>query len=214
MVEYALVLAALVVLSFGAIQGLEDNSEAEVANEFDCISERPPPPSCQKRAVTTTTTTGGASTSTTLPVETTETTVPTTATPTTETPTTETPTTETPTTETPTTAPAPAARVTWHDEDSDDDGRFHWEAWAQVRIRNGSTDISNAVVTIEVRLEDGSPHATFTCTTGSNGRCPSRQWIDDIPNSSDWVTFVVVDIDAVPPLSVPSSGASERVNDP
>ncbi len=72
LVEYALVLVALVVGLLVVLASLEDQSRAEVTNEFDCISDRPPPVSCQKRPITTTTaSTITATTVTTLPASTT-----------------------------------------------------------------------------------------------------------------------------------------------
>lgn len=47
LVEYALVLALLVVASLGSIRYLEDETGKEVDNQANCISDRPPPPSCQ-----------------------------------------------------------------------------------------------------------------------------------------------------------------------
>jgi hypothetical protein len=79
MVEYALVVALLVVVSVGALQVLSDASGDEVANEMDCVSTRPPPPSCQLRAVSTTTTDPSATTSSTVPPSTSSTTLPPTA---------------------------------------------------------------------------------------------------------------------------------------
>jgi Flp pilus assembly pilin Flp len=57
LVEYALVVSVLLVGSLAAIRGMEDSTRAEVANDFDCVSDRPPPPSCQRHPLTTTTTT-------------------------------------------------------------------------------------------------------------------------------------------------------------
>jgi len=78
LIEYALALSLFVFVSIGALEMLEDSTREEVANEFDCVSERPPPPSCQLRAVTTTTSTTTTTTTTTeVPVDTTTSSVPT-----------------------------------------------------------------------------------------------------------------------------------------
>lgn len=46
LVEYALVLALLVVGSMGVINLLQASAENEVNNQADCVSMRPPPPEC------------------------------------------------------------------------------------------------------------------------------------------------------------------------
>lgn len=52
-VEYALVLALVLVPSFCTIQQLDKSSRTEVNHQANCIATRPPPPSCQPRSVTT-----------------------------------------------------------------------------------------------------------------------------------------------------------------
>ncbi|MCC5951971.1 MAG: hypothetical protein JJU45_07730 [Acidimicrobiia bacterium] len=51
LVEYAVVLSLIVVVSIPATQALTDRSSQEVANQADCISTRPPPPGCQLPAI-------------------------------------------------------------------------------------------------------------------------------------------------------------------
>lgn len=46
LVEYALVLALIVVGSIGAINLLQSSAETEVNNQADCVSMRPPPAGC------------------------------------------------------------------------------------------------------------------------------------------------------------------------
>lgn len=56
LVEYALVFALVAIVSIGAVEVLTDESESEIQNQADCVSQRPPPPECLIRAITTTTT--------------------------------------------------------------------------------------------------------------------------------------------------------------
>jgi len=51
LVEYAVVLALVVVTAIPAIDYLTERSREEVANQADCVSMRPPPASCQLPAV-------------------------------------------------------------------------------------------------------------------------------------------------------------------
>ncbi|WP_436794039.1 hypothetical protein [Actinospongicola halichondriae] len=67
LVEYALVLAILVVGSLGAIQTLEGNAAAEVDNQANCLSTRPPPSSCARAPLQPTTTTMVGQPTTTTP---------------------------------------------------------------------------------------------------------------------------------------------------
>ncbi len=56
LVEYALVLTLLVVVSIAAIQSLDSAARDEVANQEECVSSRPPPATCQTLILTTSTT--------------------------------------------------------------------------------------------------------------------------------------------------------------
>jgi hypothetical protein len=47
LVEYAVIVALLVVVSIPAINFLTDRADDQVAVQADCVSMRPPPPSCQ-----------------------------------------------------------------------------------------------------------------------------------------------------------------------
>lgn len=51
LVEYSLIFSLLVVLAMGAIQFLNDRSDAEINNQADCISNRPAPAGCAYAAV-------------------------------------------------------------------------------------------------------------------------------------------------------------------
>lgn len=62
LVEYALVLALLLLGSVGAIRFLEGEMAQEVDDEAECMSMRPPPPGCQPQPVTTSTTVSGPTT--------------------------------------------------------------------------------------------------------------------------------------------------------
>ncbi|QGG95699.1 TadE family protein [Actinomarinicola tropica] len=46
LVEYALVFSLLVVLAIGAVEFLNAQSDAEINNQADCVSDRPPPGDC------------------------------------------------------------------------------------------------------------------------------------------------------------------------
>jgi Flp pilus assembly pilin Flp len=46
LVEYALVFSLIAVASIGAVEFLTNQSEDEIANQADCVSNRPPPSSC------------------------------------------------------------------------------------------------------------------------------------------------------------------------
>lgn len=219
-VEYSLLVAAVVVVSLGAIQNLQDNSEAEVANEFDCVSERPPPPTCQKRAVTTTTsTTISATTSTTAPVETTTTTEVSTTTTTVAT------TTTLPGATTTTAAPAVTTAV-WSDSGVSTSPRgSSWSARSRLAIRNAADqDIIGAVVEVEMvdtknnsSSNDDTVLSSYTCTMRSSGRCEtagdeSRPYIT-VPGSVQEVRFRVKSVSTNPPSATPTEQSS-RLDEP
>lgn len=54
-VEYALVLALVVVGSIAAINALDSRGREQVINQAECVSMRPPPPGCQITPITTST---------------------------------------------------------------------------------------------------------------------------------------------------------------
>lgn len=68
LVEYALVLALIVVGSIAAINALDSRGREQVVNQAECVSMRPPPPGCQITPITTSTTeTGPPITGSTMP---------------------------------------------------------------------------------------------------------------------------------------------------
>jgi Flp pilus assembly pilin Flp len=169
LVEYALIVALVVVASFGAIQFLTNQSEAEVATQADCVSTRPPPPSCQPRAVTTAPPASSPSTPTsTIPADTTTTTESTTTT-----------TTTTTTAPPPATTPPPAtAPPSYELSLTTTTGRAgasqNWSAEVSPIVTNASNGI---VAGVEVRFSwaAGSNTGQGICVTGPDGRCgPSR----------------------------------------
>ncbi len=195
LVEYALVVSLLLVVSVGAIQGLEDNTEAEVANDFDCVSDRPPPPSCQRFALTTTTTEVIDATTSTTEATTT---------------TTEATTTTTEATTTTTAAPVPAPTTASWDLEHEHRGRGgdrRWELAGEFRVRNNTgVSVADRVVTFVIERRNGNSNngtqvASGSCKTDSQGACDvdvggSRQW--------DEVRLIITAIGGNPPLQVPS----------
>jgi hypothetical protein len=196
-VEYALIIAAVVVMSLGAIQSLQGESNDEVQNEFDCISERPPPPSCQKRAVTTTTsTTISATTSTTQPAPTTSSTESTTTTSTTTT----------------TTAAPFVTTANWSGGSrAQFPGGPRWSARTRLTLTDPSGELLvGAVVTIEViNPSSGAVLGSYECTTeAGTGRCidsggSSRPYIT-IPGNVNSVRFRVASVTYTPPAAAPT----------
>lgn len=186
-VEYALIVVAIVVLSLGAISGLRDSSEAEVANEFDCVSERPPPPSCQKRAVSTTTSVTSPSTTTTI--------APTTT----------------------TTAAPIVSSATWFDTNtrSEPSGQL-WFARTRLVLKDPQGNVLHGVtVTVEViNASTGAVIGSYQCVTNNgNGHCVDAGGDNDnpwsvIPGDVGSVWFRAGSVQATPPVSVPSQTSS------
>lgn len=166
MVEYALIMSSLVVVSLGAVQFLQDRATDESQNQADCIAERPPRASCQIPAITTT--------STPSTVVTTATTGWTGTAPTTG------------STTTTTTAPPPDPNTaTWDDPTpnwaGDPDppisqsvavGGGNWTATAIIGVR---TPTDGPAPGAQVRVKwtaPGMPLPQYqTCTTGGDGIC-------------------------------------------
>lgn len=67
LVEYALIVALVVVPAIPAVNWLSKTGRSEVASQKDCVSKRPPPTSCQSRVATTTTTADPSTSSTSIP---------------------------------------------------------------------------------------------------------------------------------------------------
>ena len=170
-------LALLVAGSYGVIQAFEDSSRAEVANEFDCISERPPPPTCQKRAVTTTTSTTITVTTTTLAPTTTTAAVTT------------------------TTVPAAPSTAAWTAPTSSDPPGNTWNAGMTLTLTTSSGPVSNATVVMSVLRSNGTEYGTFTCTTNASGAC---SFVVAIPNGLTPVRFAVSSVTANPPVEPPT----------
>lgn len=67
LVEYALIVALVVIPAIPAVNWLSKTGRSEVASQKDCVSKRPPPTSCQSRVATTTTTADPSTSSTSIP---------------------------------------------------------------------------------------------------------------------------------------------------
>jgi Flp pilus assembly pilin Flp len=159
LVEYALIVALVVVASFGAIQFLTTQSEAEVATQADCVSTRPPPPSCQSRAVTdSTTSTISADTTTTTESTTTTTTTTTTST----------------TTTTPPATTPPSYELSLTTTTGRAGASQNWSATVSPVVTNASNGIVGGV---EVRFTwaAGSNSGQGICVTGADGSCGSSR---------------------------------------
>ncbi|MCD9622650.1 hypothetical protein [Rhabdothermincola salaria] len=201
LVEYALILALVVVAAVASIQFLTNQSEAEVANQADCVSTRPPPPSCQARAVTTTTTTIPPETTTTIAPETT----------TTESTTTTTSTTAPPSSTTSTTAPPEQFDLTL--TGSTESFYLWWRAFGAIYVVDADGAPARGVTVVLTIQEAGQSGAsTVSCQTsnaagGPNaGRCSVASpwmWRSDVPSVE--ITVITVDGQPVTPtqLTIP-----------
>jgi len=178
MVEYALVLALVVVPSVGAVKYFSTQSAKQTNNQADCIAKRPPTNSCQVIAITTTTTTTPASTTSTAPATTTTTAAPT------------------------TTTAAPSATLAW-----DVGASVYTASPRQVTLKlnvtssPGSTPLPGAVVTFTMALYSGSPPSyvtslSATCTSDAAGVC-SATWA--VPTAASQVSATVRSVDSTPP---------------
>lgn len=194
MVEYALIMSSLVVVSIGAVQFLEDRATSESRNQADCIAERPPRASCQIPAITTTTTVATTPTSATsvppctLPCATTSST-------------------------TTTTAPPPPPNTADWDQGSTDwtgdvdppfsqsvsNGNGTWDATAIVGVHSaGGAAAPGATVRVKWTAPDLPFPQYQTCTTGGDGSC---SFTITLPDSSDTATAEVVQITSDPPVA-------------
>ncbi len=196
MVEYALIMSSLVVVSLGAVQFLQDRATDESLNQADCIAERPPTASCQIRAITTTSTpstvvttatTGGTGTAPSTGSTTTTTTIP---------------------------PPDPNLAV-WDDPSPNWSGDADpplsqsttgpggsWDATAIIGVRSPTDD---PAVGVQVRVKWTAPGLPLpqyqTCTTGADGSCTFTFTLDSSVTSA---LATVVQIISDPPVdSIP-----------
>ena len=174
-----------------------------MANEFDCVSERPPPTTCQQRALTVTTTstsTPSTTSSTTTPSSTTTTTTPPSTTTTSPPPSS---TTTGPSSTTSTTAASSATSATWtFIRRGNYDGYEYVIAVFYLYDASGNP-VSGRTVDVSVRVNSGNQVASGGCTTGSGdqaGRCAA---IYGIPNSAGDVYLVATGVRGTPPLDPP-----------
>lgn len=177
LVEYVLIVAAVVGLGLLAIRFLTSEGSAEVASQADCVSTRPPPPSCIRPVLTTTTTVVAPSTSTTEAPTTTTTAPPTTTTTTTAPSST--------TTAAPTTSTTAPARQWGGDASFDNNvervypsgpnGQWYFRVDINLNDARGYND-SNVVVEVRYTITDPVNGGTgvVTCTTDNRGDCTLR----------------------------------------
>lgn len=193
MVEYALIMSSLVVVSIGAVQFLEDRATSESRNQADCIAERPPKASCQVRPIETTTTVSIPPPSLTTA-----------------------PTTSSTTTTTTTTIPPNVA--TWDisgsaDWTGDTDppasqsvaAGTDWTATAIIRVGTAAGDPAPGV-TVRMKWEAADlaiPEYPPPCVTGADGTC---SFTITLSSASPNATATVVQITSSPPVaSIPGA---------
>ena len=212
LVEYALILALVVVGAVASIQFLTNQSEAEVANQADCVSTRPPPPSCQARAVTTSTTAVPPETTTTLAPETTTTTEATTTT-------TTTPSTTTPSSSTTSTTLGPVEVGLSLRPEAEGCWYFGCDTWtvdATVTATRSGAPVSGAAVVRYRTLNwawtgsTWSDWSSVSCTVGGSGTCTRT-----IPPGGDWDWWVTAaEVEVISFDGAPVTGAGTRVDRP
>jgi hypothetical protein len=178
LVEYVLIVAAVVGLGLLAVRFLTSEGSAEVASQADCVSTRPPPPSCLRPVLTTTTSVVTPSTSTTeAPTTTTTTTAPPTTTTTEPASTT---TTAGPTTTT--TAPAQQWRGTANFDNNvsrtypnGQNGQWYFRVDINLNDAQGFND-RNVVVEVRYTITNpsGGGSGVVTCNTDNGGDCTLR----------------------------------------
>lgn len=193
LVEYALIVALMIVTSLGAINRIERNADTY----YDTTSSRIGAlPSSIGDTPTGTALPGGSGSSSTTAAPTTTSTVPptttTTAAPTTTTAAPTTTTTAAPTTTTSTTV-VPRSFISATAASSDTSGSG-WRPALTVTIKHKTTNanINGATVTVTFRRTNGNLIGTASCTTGTNGQCQARR-----SGVSDSITTVVATVTSV-----------------
>jgi Flp pilus assembly pilin Flp len=143
LVEYALIVALIVVPTIGAASYLTTQAKTQTVNQANCISTRPPPASCQIRAITTTTSTVPASTTTTTaPPPTSSTTAP------------------------------PAGTAAWNVAASTfNSGTRVITLNLTVKANPGNTPVAGAIVIFRMTITPGGQSFAASCTSDASGVC-------------------------------------------
>ena len=190
LVEYALIVALMVVTSLGAIKSLERNADSY----YDTTSSRIGAlPSASGDTPTGTSIPGGSSSTTAAPTTTTAAPTTTTAAPTTTTAAPTTTTTAAPTT----TTVAQRSFVSAMSDTSDSQGTG-WRPAVTVTIRNTVTNasIENATVTVTFRRTNGNLLGSNSCTTNNSGVCQAQ--IAGVNNNINPVVATVTSVTSTP----------------
>lgn len=189
LVEYAFVLSLLAIAIIPVLGMMEDTSRDEVANEFDCVSERPPPTTCQQRALAVTTTSASPTSTTSTPATTSSTSTSTTTVATTST--------------TATTAPSGSTSATWtFTYRGNYDGYEYVYAIFYVRDSSGNP-VPGRSVDVSARVTSGDQVSSGRCTTGSGDQAGRCAGIYGIPSSAGDVYLVATAIGGSPALDAP-----------
>ena len=180
--EYALVVALLIVASLGAIKSLDRNARTYYGTTSSRIGALP----SVNGAAPTGTSIPGASSTTTTAAPTTTTAAPTTTT-------TAAPTTTTTAAPTTTTA-APRTYISATLGTSDTSGRGTWRPALTVTLKNSTSgaNVANAAVTVVFKRTNGTTLGTDSCTTDATGQCEAQ-----ISGVADSITSVVATVTAV-----------------
>lgn len=214
MVEYVLIVAAVVGLGLLAVRFLTSEGSAEVASQADCVATRPPPPSCLRPVLTTTTSVVTPSTSTTAAPTTTTTAAPTTTTTTTA------PASTTTTAAPTTTTTAPARQWQGAAEFSNvrrqDAGGGKWYFRIDINLNDArGFDDTNVVVEIRYTITNpaGGGTGILTCNTDNSGDCTLR-----VPGGNSSfagnVQSVRLEYVTIDGMAAPNGAATQTVNKP
>lgn len=176
LVEYSLVLSALVVVSIPAAQWITEEGSAEVANQASCVSQRPPPSSCLIPAITTSTATVPPSITTTTAG------IPTTTAP-----------------------PPPPSAAAWGTATATRTSSTSWYVNAPISVTNSGTPVAGAVVQVRIQIVTPAAGTFYsTCVTDPAGAC-TINWVVPITNATQ-VRLTPTQITAYPPVTtLPSS---------
>ena len=186
LVEYGLVVAAIVAVSVPGIDYLTDQGDQELSNQANCVSERPPPPSCLVPAVTTTVSTVSTTTTTAGPTSSTTSSTSSTSTSTTAPP-------------TPSDVEDWTASATWTGYSPTSGGQIT----LPVNITNEGNPVEGATVQVRIQITQPPTGQSFyaQCTTDASGTC-TIAW--DVPFiDATQVSVTPTDISADPPVGTP-----------
>lgn len=177
LVEYSLVVAAVVFVSIPAADYLTAESTETVRNDASCVSKRPPPPSCLIPAVTT-------STSVTPPSVTTTTAgIPTTTAP-----------------------PPPPSTAAWGSGAvATRSSSTAWKVTAPITVTNSGAPLAGAIVQVRINIVTPAGGTYYAnCVTDASGTC-TIVWDVPITNATQ-VRVTPTMITSDPPIgTLPSS---------